>query len=108
VSGGALLELTGSRTLMLLTGAGEIGLAAMALVALRSFGREPAAAEAAPVTGGVLPPALGAGGDAFGHLHLGQERADVVRGSSFWLTLLDDLRESRDDVRVELSSGVRR
>jgi MFS family permease len=108
VSGGALLELTGSRALMLLTGAGEIGLSLVAFVALRSSSERLAVQAASKPADVAVPSPLGTGGQALGHLHLGQEGPDVVGGARFWLTLLDDLRERGDDVGVELSSGVRR
>jgi MFS family permease len=109
VSGGVLLELTGSRALMLLTGAGEIALAGLSFVALRSSSERVAVQAAALKQPGLaISSPLGAGGELLGHLHLREEGADVVRGSGFWLTLLDDLRERDDHVGIELSSGVRR
>jgi MFS family permease len=107
VSGGALLELTGSRALMLLTGAGEIGLSVVSFVALRSSSERVAIQAALEQPDVSVPSPLGAGGEALGHLHLRQEGPDVVGGARFWLTLLDDLRERGDDVGVELRSGVR-
>ena len=108
VAGGALLELTGSRALMLLTGAGEIALSVVSFFALRSSAERLALQATAKRPDVAVPGPLGAGGEALGHLHLGQEGPYVVRGARFWLTLLDDLRERRDDVGVELTPGVRR
>jgi MFS family permease len=108
VSGGALLELTGSRALMLATGAGEIGLSVVAFLALSSSSERLAVQAPSKQLDVAVPSPLAAGGEALGHLHLGQEGPDVVGGTRFWLTLLDDLRERSDDVGVELRSAVRR
>jgi hypothetical protein len=41
------------------------------------------------------------------HLNTGKESTHLVGGSSFWLTLLDDLEEGGDDIGVELTPGIR-
>jgi MFS family permease len=99
---GALAEVASSRTLMLGTGAGELILAVVAVLALRAFWvAEGAPAEAAPL----IEASAGAG--ALWQGQASQQGPHLVTGAGFWLTLLDDLHERRDDLGVELGPGVR-
>jgi MFS family permease len=101
LAAGGLTELTGARELIWLTGIGEVTLAAIAAFALRRYWR--AAAVTAPRTAALG----GRSADPLGYVHAGQESSHLVGGSRFWLTLLEDLGERRDDGGVELRPGVR-
>jgi MFS family permease len=97
VAAGAVGAASHSRPLLLAVGAGEILLAAAVGFALRRQWR-------------VAPqrrPASGGDADALGDAQVRQNRTHLVDGTGFWLALLDDLGERRDDVRVELGPGVR-
>ena len=96
LSAGAIIAVVGSRSLLLIAGAGSMVVWGLAVLALRRswVGEHP--------EGGHLRHRL----DSAGHRLAGQNRADAVGGRDHWLTLLDDLDEGRDNPRVELGAGV--
>jgi MFS family permease len=110
LSAGALTELAGARSMMLLTGAGELALATLAVAALRQHWprlQQPSTS----VEGGerrIGRPELGARGEALGSLDAREKSPHLVRSVHFWLTLLDDLGDGRDDRGVELRTRVAR
>jgi MFS family permease len=107
LTAGALTGLLGARELILLTGIGHILLAGVAAVALRRHwvsGERPSVVEERFASSGGV---LGNRAAMLAHLNTGKESTHLVGGPSFWLTLLDDLEEGRDDVRVELTPGIR-
>jgi MFS family permease len=119
VSAGGLAALVGARFLILLTGAGHLLLAGGSAFALRRHwtaagehftGRRDLALENQLESRGGVRSGGGVLGHrgALAHLNAREEGEHLVGHTGFWLTLLDDLKEGGDDVRVELGSGVRR
>jgi MFS family permease len=106
LSAGLLIEALGPQTLMVLTGAGELLVGTVALVALARRSSKHAGAgagaEARPARGTEL-----GGADRLADAHARQQRTDIAGGRDRWLALLDDLGDRGDDRRVELRSGVR-
>jgi MFS family permease len=105
--GPALVELLGTRGMLVAAGSGGLAVSLVAAGALTAGGR---AAPAEAVTPRGEPQALPgyAGADAAGNWRLGQDRPNLVGSRAHWLALLDDLGEGSDHRGVELSSGVRR
>jgi MFS family permease len=107
LTAGALAAATSPRTLLLAVGAGELLLAAAAAVALRrQWPSTPVAPSGIPRRrdarrlGGVRP-------DSLGKAQVSEQRSHLVDGAAFWLALLDDIGERRDDVGIELGPSVR-
>jgi MFS family permease len=108
VSAGGLTGLLGARLLILATGLGHLLLAGVSAIGLRRHwvtAGEPPTVQRRSSSGGRVPRHRSS---VLVRVDAGKEGAHLVGGTGFWLTLLDDLEEGRDDVRVELSSGVRR
>lgn len=100
IGAGALSEVVGLRELMFATGAWEVALGLLALLLLAR------ARAGGPVAG---PPAVAVSGDGVDlarRADVREQGAHLVGGSSFWLTLLDDLDQGGDDSGVELRAGM--
>jgi MFS family permease len=103
---GGLAELIGTRELVVVTGVGELTIAAIVALLLRRHWIDRPAPMVVPAEGRAES-LRGRSADSLGYLHAGQDGTHLVGGSRFWLTLLEDLGERGDDVGVELRSGVR-
>jgi MFS family permease len=101
IAAGGIVAALGPRPPLLITGAGELLLAAGTAFALRRHWLPHHAAQEAEPSG------LGDRPRRRRHRELGHQGPHLVDGSRFWLTLLDDLGERRDDLGVELRPGVR-
>jgi MFS family permease len=106
IAGAGLTDLVGERPLIVATGVGEIMLACLAMAALRGRWTQPrprALRTLEPLEG----ESLRDGARPLRQLNAGEHSTHVVGGTGFWLALLDDLHERRDDGGIELRSGVR-
>lgn len=106
LSAGALISATGARGLVVIAGAGGIVAWGVATLALRRPWT--ATARATPLSRRTMDlrrpgadPAMKGGS----RLHHGPQ---MLHGSDFWLTLLDDLDERGGDIGVKLAPRIRR
>lgn len=97
VIAGAVIALAGARTMLFAAGVGGVLVWGLATVTLRRAWRVEQEPE-----GGQLDQRPAALGWPIGR----QEGAYPVRAGGDWLTLLDDLDQGRDDLRVELGARV--
>jgi len=102
LAAGAVSEATGPREVLFIIGAGEVALAAAATLALRGGWRT--SRLAAPATSSGTAAARSSG--VLRHAQVREESPHLVDGADFWLTLLDDLGQRRDDPGVELRPGI--
>jgi MFS family permease len=104
VSAGVIIAIIGTRPLLALAGGIGVAVFLISTIALRRMWRvgSPQAQVPAPRLEGGADAALAR------RRAIGQHGAYLVggRGAGFWLRLLDDVEQRRDDARVELSSGV--
>jgi MFS family permease len=109
IAAGSLISILGPRGLITAAGIGEVLVFASCAFALR---RERLGAKQGSIS---LPEgiparqvrALGGRSDALRYGHAREQGPHAVSAGDFWLTLLDDLRQRRDDPSVELGSRAR-
>jgi MFS family permease len=96
LAAGAIAAASSPRPILIAIGAGELVLALIVGLALRRQWSAPLDAQAD----------LRRDADALRDSQVGEHRAHLVDGAGFWLAILDDLGERRDDVGVELRPGI--